>query len=202
MTPIFIGPRQMTASSPPPSRRPRLMTRKPGATSNGWSVSPSDTARRPTRPRSVGTLGPWKSTSSRPVLRPCRASPMASEAAMVLLPTPPLPLMTAMTRRMRRRFSLRRRSVSLRGSASHVPPRWLCSVSIISPCWCSFAPLPMPFDVGFGGLGEPPFLECRHGLANRPRRPEEDLDAGRRQDAERLRPAVGAWFKAPGAAGG
>jgi len=43
-------------------------------------------------------LGPVISASKMPIFLPCRASSQASKAVMEDLPTPPLPLITAMTR--------------------------------------------------------------------------------------------------------
>src|SRR5260221_1224804 len=49
---------------------------------------------RPEMPNMVGTLGPYMSASSRPTLLPSFRKHSARFAATVLLPTPPLPLMT------------------------------------------------------------------------------------------------------------
>ena len=49
-------------------------------------------------PKAVGMEGPVMSASRMATLRPLRAMATAREAVTVLLPTPPLPLTTAMTR--------------------------------------------------------------------------------------------------------
>ncbi|OQA15251.1 MAG: hypothetical protein BWY63_02973 [Chloroflexi bacterium ADurb.Bin360] len=46
-------------------------------------------------PKSLGTLGPVISASRMPTRSPCLRKPAASNAAVVDLPTPPLPLITA-----------------------------------------------------------------------------------------------------------
>ena len=52
---------------------------------------------RPRRPKALGMEGPVMSASSTPTDLPRRFIAAASEAVTVLLPTPPLPLTTAMT---------------------------------------------------------------------------------------------------------
>src|SRR3989454_3767387 len=44
----------------------------------------------------IGTLGPYTSASRSPTFAPCRTRPTARLTATVVLPTPPLPLLTAM----------------------------------------------------------------------------------------------------------
>ena len=52
----------------------------------------------PTRPRMPGIENPWTSASMSPTRRPRAARLVASSAVSVDLPTPPLPLVTAITR--------------------------------------------------------------------------------------------------------
>ncbi len=92
--PIFTGPRQMTGTSGSGRKNPSDITRRFGPPLTG-AIQPSPaTGRALPRPSMRGTLGPCTSTSSRPTLRPVRASPTARFTATVLLPTPPLPLNT------------------------------------------------------------------------------------------------------------
>mmetsp|Transcript_4672 Transcript_4672/g.15491 ORF Transcript_4672/g.15491 Transcript_4672/m.15491 type:complete len:260 (+) Transcript_4672:868-1647(+) len=114
MRPFLRGPRQMTASSWPGSRKPMLIT--PISTPSSSSAPPSagggssetQTGDQPVpelctvapcTPSMRGALGPQMSTSRRPTLRPRAARPKASCAATVLLPTPPFPLSTRTLRR-------------------------------------------------------------------------------------------------------
>ena len=73
--------------------------RTPSALTNG-SITPSCNVQLVTgRWSSWGAVGPLKSASRTPMLRPDRASARASPAVTKLFPTPPLPLSTATTRR-------------------------------------------------------------------------------------------------------
>ena len=91
MTPNFIGPRQITASSFSLRRNPIDITLRLSPISSGWIESSVPCSGKPSTPRSLGTLGPWISTSSRPTFFPAAASTTARFTATVLLPTPPLP---------------------------------------------------------------------------------------------------------------
>ena len=61
---------------------------------SGWIFSPLLMG-RPEMPNIVGTLGPYMSASSRPTFLPSLRRDSARFAAVVLLPTPPLPLITS-----------------------------------------------------------------------------------------------------------
>ena len=97
MTPALAGPRQMTASSLPGSRKPMDMTPRFQCHSTGSMRFSFMPGRLPASLSRRGMLGPWTSTSSRPVRWPSMASPAARLAATVDLPTPPLPESTTTT---------------------------------------------------------------------------------------------------------
>ena len=98
ITVIFIGPRQTTGSSALGSRKPMDITLSPEY-SSGNSASPSPTTRACSRCSIWGMLGPWMSTSSRPTRWPASIRCTARLVATVLLPTPPLPDITMILRR-------------------------------------------------------------------------------------------------------
>ena len=105
IAPIFSGPRHTTGLSALSSRKPTDMTLRPPICT-GSMPSSSPARRRPSRPSIVGTLGPCRSTSSRPTRRPDIMAAMAMFTATVLLPTPPLPDMTMIFFWMRPRRAL------------------------------------------------------------------------------------------------
>jgi len=114
MTPAFIGPRQMTASSRPCRRNPTDITLSPPT--RAGTMASSSTLSVSSRSRSIpGTLGPWMSMSRRPTRLPASPRATARFTATVLLPTPPFPDRTTTVCR----ISLRRR----RSASSSVPPR-------------------------------------------------------------------------------
>ena len=91
-----IGPRQIMASSALVSR-PTDMALRPWMR---WgSIMPSRYSGLPDMPSMVGREGPYTSASSSPTDRPRAESAAARLTATVDLPTPPLPLATARTRR-------------------------------------------------------------------------------------------------------
>jgi len=102
-----MGPRQITGSSLFCSRNPTDSTLRPPISTGSMPFSPPS-RRYPTSPSMVGTLGPCRSTSSNPTRCPASIADMARFTATVLLPTPPLPDITMILRRMRfrRAFSL------------------------------------------------------------------------------------------------
>ena len=73
------------------------MSSTPPAETAG-SMPASEPVARWWMPKAVGMEGPVMSASSTATLRPFFAIAAAREAVTVLLPTPPLPLTTAMTR--------------------------------------------------------------------------------------------------------
>src|SRR4030042_868780 len=73
-----------------------LMYLRPWAV--GGTMPYSSSGYRPSTPMMTWVLGLVKSRSRRPTPRPCSARLRARAVATMLLPTPPLPLLTATTR--------------------------------------------------------------------------------------------------------
>lgn len=95
MMPLFLGPRQMIASSAFGSMKPMDMTPRLSSTYTGDQPAALWCTSWPSSPSMRGTLGPVMSTSSNPTWNPLPASANASWHATVLLPTPPLPESTS-----------------------------------------------------------------------------------------------------------
>ena len=94
MTPEIRLPRQMTGSALFSNSRFREMTLMPPAVISGKMDSPSPTA-RPSMPKAMGMEGPVTSASMTPTRKPFLAMAEARETVTELLPTPPLPDITA-----------------------------------------------------------------------------------------------------------
>src|SRR5437667_6958367 len=88
-----MGPFHLTGES---SSRKKSMepTFIPSGPTGGIAPSGEIVNRWPRMPSIWGTQGPFRSTSSTPTLWPCRARARARFTVVMLLPTPPLPLMT------------------------------------------------------------------------------------------------------------
>src|SRR5712691_2239653 len=89
----IIGPRQVSGVSSG-TKNPIEIILTPWL-SAGTSL-PSRCSGGCSTPIIIGTLGPYTSASIKPTLAPCMVSATARLTATVVLPTPPLPLLTAM----------------------------------------------------------------------------------------------------------
>ena len=103
-----------------------LMSPAPTSISFGRILLSSVAPSRPVTPSMRGTLKPQMSASSTPTVNPCHASAAARFTVTLLLPTPPLPLATAMTRVVR--------GTSVRGALSAARWRARC----MTPVRCSW----------------------------------------------------------------
>ena len=100
-------------------KKSMLWTRRPRGPGTGRRVSSAASRKGwPRRPSILATEGPCRSASSRPIARPRCASASARFTATALLPTPPFPLITAITRATDARRSLTRRRAEAISSSS------------------------------------------------------------------------------------
>lgn len=123
ISPIFIGPRRITAVSGASRMNPTDTTSSGPASTGTNHPSGVVPIRLPSRFSIRGTLGPCKSMSSTPTRPfPSRASASAKFTATVLFPTPPLPDITTYLRGMPPSTSRMRRSSGFCAQDAQSPP--------------------------------------------------------------------------------
>ena len=106
MAPTFFGAAPDDGGVLAPRKDSMEMSERRSPQETGTSLPSSlSTLTNPWEPSRCGTLGPCKSTSRMPTLKPCAASVAARFTVTELLPTPPLPLMTKSLCRTSFRFS-------------------------------------------------------------------------------------------------